>query len=224
MGMAELQPESPTGTYSHSTPPPSLRTEIECMWGTLALPLCQTSLASCRTPEGVSLSLEGYWSAVFTSAQASHLSSYLPFSPSWQQEQPAPRSQPFSQSPGRISRGQWRRKEKMLAWVKMNDCRDHKRHPTTWDSKKDNEKNWSGWKVWGNERDPAATNLCQTFPVPEPYSCLCPTVSCQKTPTISSTAKGPLQPLLNRSCPRGPVPPCLTRCDLHNRLILPHLY
>lgn len=118
MAMAELHPEPLISTYSHSTLPPSLRTETECMWSTLAVPLCQTSLTSGRTPEGVNLSLKGYWSTVFTSAQAPHLSSYLPLSPSCQQEQLALRSQPFSQSLGGISRGQWRGKEKMLAWVK----------------------------------------------------------------------------------------------------------
>lgn len=140
MGMAELHPEPLIGTYVHSTLPPSLRTEMECMWGRLALPLCQTSLTSCRTLEGVNLSLKGHWSTVFTSAQVSHLSSYLPLSPSQQPEQVTLRSQPFSQSLGGIGRGQWRGKEKMSAWVKMDDCRGNKRHPTKWDSKKDNEK------------------------------------------------------------------------------------
>lgn len=150
------------------------------MWGRLAVPPCQTSLMSCRTPEGVHPSLKGYWSAFFTSSQAPHLSSHLPLSPAQQPEQVTLRSQAFSQSLGGTGRGQRRGKEKMLAWVKMDDCRDDKRHPTTWDSEKDNEKNWSGWKAWGNKRDPAATNLCQTFPVLKmPWALLMPLSPCQ---------------------------------------------
>lgn len=201
------------------------------MWGRLAVPPCQTSLMSCRTPEGVHPSLKGYWSAFFTSSQAPHLSSHLPLSSAQQPEQVTLRSQAFSQSLGGTGRGQRRGKEKMLAWVKMDDCRDDKRHPTTWDSEKDNEKNWSGWKAWGNKR-PCCHKSLPNLPCPKnalsPAHASVPLSAARRPPPLVQQPKGPYGHFSTLPALENlqfiPVPPCLPLCDLHNPLILPHLY